>query len=191
MSLRLSGGRRLLSPAGQGARPTTSRVRLAVLNLLAGELSGCSWLDLFCGSGVMGCEALQRGAQRVVAIDHDRATLSIARRNLEAVQAGLNPASDVRVIKAELPLWLCRSPRQQLGEEADGGFDLIYTDPPYGSGLYEPIATAVAAGGWLAEGGHLVWECSSEAYPEVPHGWRMTDRRRYGSCGLMLLEPGA
>ncbi|MFS6825881.1 RsmD family RNA methyltransferase [Cyanobium sp. ATX-6F1] len=46
---------------GEIARPTTARVRLAVMNLLAPDLAGARWLDLFCGSGVMGCEALQRG----------------------------------------------------------------------------------------------------------------------------------
>ncbi|CAK6694050.1 RsmD family RNA methyltransferase [Synechococcus sp. BA-124 BA4] len=189
MSLRLSGGRRLLSPQGLNARPTSARVRLAVLNLLAAELSGCRWLDLCCGSGVMSCEVLQRCARRVVAVDHDRTTLGIARRNLEAVRASVAGACDLRLIRAELPEWLCRGPGQQLGEEAAGGFDLIYADPPFASGLYAPIAEAVSTSGWLAEGGRLLWECSSETYPDVPPGWQLSDRRRYGSCGLMILVP--
>ena len=49
MSLRLSGGRKLQSPPGEIARPTASRVRLAVMNMLAAELPGAHWLDLFCG----------------------------------------------------------------------------------------------------------------------------------------------
>ena len=191
MSLRLSGGRKLLSPPGQQTRPTSSRLRLAVLNLLAAELGGCRWLDLCCGSGVMGCEALQRGAQRVVAVDHDQATLAIARRNLEAVKASVNPDCDLRVIRASLPLWLGQGPAQQLGEDATAGFDLIYADPPYASALYVPIAEAVAATGWLAVGGRLLWECSSGSYPEVPSGWELVDQRRYGSCGLMILAPAA
>ena len=44
MSLRLSGGRKLDSPAGQVARPTTARLRLAVMNILAGRLAGSAWL---------------------------------------------------------------------------------------------------------------------------------------------------
>jgi 16S rRNA (guanine(966)-N(2))-methyltransferase RsmD len=187
VSLRLSGGLKLQSPVGQTARPTTSRVRLAVMNLLTAELPGCRWLDLCCGSGVMGCEALQRGARRVVAVDHDRRMLSTARRNLEAVQVGLTSPCQVRVVRAPLPSWLERPPAQQLGEEEAGGFDLIYLDPPYGSGLYVPIATAVAAGGWLASGGRMIWECSSACFPEPPSGWDVADRRRYGSCGLMVL----
>ncbi|MBM5794489.1 MAG: 16S rRNA (guanine(966)-N(2))-methyltransferase RsmD, partial [Cyanobacteria bacterium K_DeepCast_0m_m1_088] len=83
MSLRLSGGRLLQSPPGSSARPTPSRVRLAVMNMLAADLPGCRWLDLFSGSGVMGCEALQRGAAAVVAVDQQRAMASTSRINLE------------------------------------------------------------------------------------------------------------
>ena len=44
--LRLSGGRRLKSPPGRGTRPTTARVREAVMNMLGSRLEGCRWLDL-------------------------------------------------------------------------------------------------------------------------------------------------
>ena len=113
MSLRLSGGRRLLSPAGATARPTTARVRQAVMNLLAADLPGSHWLDLCCGSGVMACEALQRGADLVVAIERDRRTAAVARRNLEAVAASLRrpgPPPELRVIQADALRWLARSP---------------------------------------------------------------------------------
>ena len=96
MSLRLSGGRRLQSPPGSAARPTPSRVRLALMNILARQLPGCRWLDLCSGSGVMACEALQRGAAVVVAVDQDRRNAAVARTNLEAVQTGLGSQAAVR-----------------------------------------------------------------------------------------------
>ena len=106
MSLRLSGGRKLDSPAGQVARPTPARLRLAVMNILAGRLVGSAWLDLFCGSGVMACEALQRGAARVVAVDQDRRMVATARRNLEAVAQGLPPGVEPLVVQREVLAWL-------------------------------------------------------------------------------------
>jgi 16S rRNA G966 N2-methylase RsmD len=82
-------------------------VRQAVLNLLAAELPGCRWLDLCCGSGVMACEALQRGAAEVVAIERDRRVAAVARANLEAVAAGMGrPSPWVRVIQADARRWL-------------------------------------------------------------------------------------
>ncbi|CAK6699193.1 hypothetical protein IFHNHDMJ_02585 [Synechococcus sp. CBW1107] len=207
MSLRLSGGRTLLSPPGHGARPTPARVREAVMNMLCRDLPDATWLDLFSGSGAMGCEALQRGAAVVVAVDKDRRHAAISRSNLEAV-AGVTAATrwtperttvsdpcltespltspsltvpKLTVICQEVIGWLKR-------EQAGTGFDLIYADPPYQAGLYPAIAAALLDGTWLAPGGTLIWECASNARPELPAGWRCRDERRYGSTTIQLLE---
>lgn len=188
MTLRLSGGRKLQSPPGDRARPTAARVRQAVMNLLASELRGAAWLDLFSGSGVMACEALQRGASRVVAVEQDPRIAAVARHNLRLVQAGEasrtdgGPLPQVELHGCEAIRWLRRG---CSGEP----FTIIYADPPYAAGLYADLADSVAAGGWLAEHGCLVLECASANIPETPVGWRERDRRRYGSTTVMLLEP--
>ncbi|MEB3331202.1 MAG: 16S rRNA (guanine(966)-N(2))-methyltransferase RsmD, partial [Synechococcaceae cyanobacterium] len=184
MGLRLSGGRRLQSPPGERARPTAARVRQAVLNLMAADLPGSRWLDLCCGSGAMACEALQRGASAVVAVDCDRRIAATARANLEAVGRQLNPAPQLEVHCCEVLRWLERGRPSQCG----GGFDLIYVDPPYAEGLYGPIAAAVARGGWLRQGGTLIWECASQAIPAVDPAWICERQRRYGLSTLMLLR---
>ena len=184
MSLRLSGGRRLQSPSGQTARPTPSRVRLALMNILAAELPGCHWLDLCSGSGVMACEALQRGAAVVVAVDQDRRHAAVARAHLEAVRTGLSRAARVSVHCAEMGRWLRRGTQD--------GFDLIYADPPYAAGLYPSICSDVATGGWLKAEGTLLLECASSAVPafsELPGRWSLRDQRRYGSTTVVLLQP--
>jgi 16S rRNA (guanine(966)-N(2))-methyltransferase RsmD len=189
MSLRLSGGRRLKSPPGSLARPTPARVRLAVMNLLAGELPGCRWLDLCAGSGAMACEALQRGAGAVVAVEQDRRLATLAHANLEAVRSGLARDARVEVHTAEVLRWLKRGLEGgTLDNDAARGFDLIYVDPPYAAGLYGRIGVAVAQGGWLRPGGTLVWECSSSEVPDVANGWVERDRRRYGSTTVLLLQ---
>ncbi|MCP9926528.1 16S rRNA (guanine(966)-N(2))-methyltransferase RsmD [Cyanobium sp. CH-040] len=182
MSLRLSGGRRLQSPQGSLARPTPARVRLAVMNILGAELQGCRWLDLCAGSGAMACEALQRGAGVVLAVDQDRRLAALARANLEAVQRGLQHPCQVEVHAGDVVRWLRKGRGQQPA------FDLIYADPPYAAGLYAPIAAAVLAGGWLRPEGTLIWECASADVPESPAGWLLRDRRRYGTTTLLLLQ---
>lgn len=180
MSLRLSGGRRLQSPPGAVARPTAARVRLAVMNLLAPRLRGCRWLDLCCGSGVMACEALQRGAVAVVAVERDRRVAAVAQANLELVATSLPAPAAVTVHRREVLQW--------LGSEKPIPFDLIYCDPPYRAGLHGAVAEAVMRGGWLAPEGVLVWECGSDALPTAPPGWLVRDQRRYGGTTLMQLE---
>ena len=180
MSLRLSGGRRLQSPPGAVARPTAARVRQAVMNMLAPRLGGCRWLDLCCGSGVMACEALQRGAAEVVAVERDRQVAAVALANLDLVAASLQPAAAVTVHRREVLQW--------LASERPSSFDLIYCDPPYRAGLHGAVAEAVLQRGWLAPEGVLVWECGSEDLPSVPAGWCVRDQRRYGGTTLLLLE---
>ena len=188
MTLRISGGRKLLSPPGEIARPTASRVRLAVMNLLAPELPGCRWLDLCCGSGVMACEAIQRGAGAVVAIEQDRRIAAIAKANLEAVAQGSPSQSRFWVHCSDVKRWLAKGAGASSDSAGEGAFDLIYADPPYAADLYAQIASAVLAGGWLKPGGTLIWECASSKLPAIPAGWSKRDERRYGSTSLLLLD---
>lgn len=188
MSLRVSGGRRLRSPKGDLARPTSARVRLAVINLLAPRLAGARWLDLCCGSGAMACEALQHGVSQVVAVERDRRIATVAKANLEAVRAGVanrNPerTPDVQLVTDEVLRWLAR-PRSDRFDL----FDLIYLDPPYRAGLYEPVAEQVARRGLLATGGLMVWECARAALPAISGCWQLVDRRDYGGTTLLLLQ---
>ena len=183
MSLRLSGGRKLQSPPGLTARPTPARVRQAVMNMLAAELPGCRWLDLCSGSGVMACEALQRGAARVVAVEQDRRNAAVALANLQAVAKGLG-ARNVLVRQGEMVRWL-KAGRNASGEEP---FDLIYADPPYAAGLYGALAAAVTQGEWLAPEGQLLLECSSTAVPDISGDWNLIDQRRYGTTTVVRLE---
>jgi 16S rRNA (guanine(966)-N(2))-methyltransferase RsmD len=191
LSLRLSGGRRLASPPGTLARPTAGRVRLAVMNLLAAELPGSRWLDLCCGSAVMACEALQRGAVEVLAVEKDRRIAAVARSNLETTLRGAAPQPCSTAPRARV---VCDDILRFLARRRGGGsctrFDLIYLDPPYASSLYGPAAAAVLSGAWLRDGGTMIWECSSESSPPVPPGWFLRDRRRYGGSAVLLLEAG-
>lgn len=188
MALRLSGGRRLQSPKGVLARPTTGRVRAAVMNMLASELPGSRWLDLCGGSGVMACEALQRGASVVVVVEKDRRVAAVARKNVRAVVAApphrgqLMP--EVVVVEQEALRFLAQGPA------ATGllPFDLIYADPPWAAGLHRPLAEAVLAGGWLSQGGTMVLECALGTVQSAPKGWRERRRRTYGSTEVVLLE---
>jgi 16S rRNA (guanine966-N2)-methyltransferase len=205
MGLRLSGGRRLRSPSGQTARPTPARVRLALMNMLAADLPGCRWLDLCSGSGVMACEALQRGAKAVVAVEQDRQHAAVAKANLEAVRSGLAARPGVQVHCCEVGRWLRRGcpsgPRLDQSDRdgatatqpgaAQAGFELIYADPPYAAGLYPAICAGVAQGNWLLPGGILVLECGSSATPaleDLPGNWTLRDERTYGSTTVLLLQ---
>ena len=75
-------GRVLLPVAGMDVRPTTDKVKEAVFSAIQFEVEGARVLDLFCGSGQMGIEALSRGAQSCVFVDSSRASQDVTKKNL-------------------------------------------------------------------------------------------------------------
>ena len=158
-------------------------VRAAVMNRLAPRLHGCHWLDLCSGSGVMACEAIERGASRVVAIERHRGTAAICRTNLETIASGVDPAPTVQVVSADLIHWLNRGRPSD-----DPGFDLVYFDPPYAARLYSPGLEALRCGAWLRPGALVICEHASHYPPTVEGSWDLIDRRRYGSCGVLVLS---
>ena len=75
-------GRRLKEPDGQDLRPTSARVREALLSILAHHIEGARVLDLYAGTGALGLESLSRGAHQAVFVDNDAASSRILRENI-------------------------------------------------------------------------------------------------------------
>ena len=100
-----SRGRRLAAKLPPSVRPTSDRVREPIFDILGsqGGVEGLAVVDLFCGSGALGVEALSRGAASATFVDLDPDALAAVRQNLEAVGLGEEPAT---LVRAALPGWL-------------------------------------------------------------------------------------
>ena len=183
VQLRMIGGRKLLSPQGQGTRPTTARVREALMNILAGELNDAHWLDLYSGSGVMGCEAIERGAARVWAVEKNARRASVCRQNLELIAASKLEPVEVRVFKKDVMPWL--EAGRPIGVEP---FTLVYIDPPYAAGRYGSILDQLIRKEWISADALAICEYDSAKRLEAPLLWREIDRRRYGTSSLLFLN---
>lgn len=117
-------GRKIISPNTELVRPTLSKVRMAVFNVLQSyiDFKNAAFLDLFGGSGIMGLEALSRGFKEVTVIEKDRKIFQIIKNNYELLKQ-----------KAEL------LNIDSLNFKTDKKFDVIYIDPPYYAGIYNNI----------------------------------------------------
>ena len=83
-----AGGRRLAVPDGRDTRPTSDRAReglFATISSIVGPLAGARVLDLYAGSGAVGLEALSRGAEHVLLVEHGARAARIIRANIEAI----------------------------------------------------------------------------------------------------------
>jgi 16S rRNA (guanine966-N2)-methyltransferase len=155
-------GRRIDSPSDASVRPTADRVREAVFSIL-GDIAGARVLDLYCGTGALGIEAISRGADRAVLVDTEP---ELARRNVEALEIG----DRATVERSDAGAYLRGAPR--------GAFDLIFLDPPYGlaprlAAELDPILAPP-----LAEGGRVITE--SAAREPLTQSLPLIRERRYG-----------
>jgi 16S rRNA (guanine(966)-N(2))-methyltransferase RsmD len=120
----LAKGRIVKAPKGVELRPTEERVRQALFNILAPALPESRFLDLFCGSGAVGLEALSRGAGFVAFADMESRCLASAEAHLK--EFGLGPE------KAAFHRGNWESVLSRL-EGLAQPFDFIFLDPPYAS----------------------------------------------------------
>ncbi len=159
------GGRALAAPGGD-ARPSTGRTREAVFSML-GQVDG-SALDLFCGSGAFGIEALSRGAEHATFVDSD---VTAVRENLRRLGVG----ERALVVAADAAAFLASGRAR---------YDLVFCDPPYrladrlGPELRKLLPPR------LREGARVIVECSPELPLELD--LPLLRERRYGSALIRI-----
>jgi len=157
-------GRRLKAPRGLTTRPTSARARESIFSRLQVliDFDGISVLDVFAGSGSLGCEALSRGAARAVFIDSSRAAALAIESNLRA----LAMEDRSRIINTDV----FRALEALCAENAR--FDLIFVDAPYRNDLSDDVVRSAADLGLVAPGGWIVVGQSKRAAPppEPPAG---------------------
>lgn len=151
-------GSKLPVPDRPGLRPSSERVRETLFNWLQPWLHGARVLDLFAGTGALGFEAVSRGAAEALLVERDP---ELARSLRE--QAARLKVDQVKVLAEDALSWLGRSPGQ--------AFDLVFLDPPFAAGLWEPAAAALAP--WLAPGALIYVECPRNVVPSLPQGWTL------------------
>ncbi|MBO6272497.1 16S rRNA (guanine(966)-N(2))-methyltransferase RsmD [bacterium] len=120
-------GRKIKAPDERIVRPTLSKVRMSVFNVLYSIFGGFenkSFLDMFGGSGIMGLEALSRGFVKVAVFEKNRMVADIIKENYQTLNISPN-------------LYIGDSIK--LFEKTEDSFDVIYIDPPYMSNIYENI----------------------------------------------------
>ena len=193
--LKLLSGKRIESPLHKKTRPTSSKVREAIINILGDELNGASWLDLCSGSGSMACEAIQNGVEKVLAIEKHWKEARTCKRNLIDVSNCIDHSVQIEVRCSELILFLKKRPKIRKIDFMDDDlinekkFDFIFLDPPYDSELYEVSQELLLSKKWVNQSSTLICECSSKSMPGIHNGWQIQKEKVYGKTALLFLTP--
>jgi 16S rRNA (guanine966-N2)-methyltransferase len=160
-------------PDAQGLRPTPDRVRETLFNWLGQNLAGLASLDLFAGSGALGFEAASRNAARVVLVEADRAAFAALQGNARALGG-----AQLHLAQADALEWICAAQRA-----AEPKYDVVFLDPPYGSGLLEGVFPHLPA---VLNPGALIYAESAE--PFSPEGYVAARSGRAGQVHYQLLQ---
>lgn len=167
-------GRTLLSPTGMAVRPTSDRVRQALFNAMGSRLnlSGMTVLDLFCGTGALGLEALSRGAAKAMFVDLDPRLAQQNATRCDVLADCTFLRGDARYVTPPTTA------------------DLIFVDPPYGKGLVTDVLKRADV---LGHHG-TVWAIEQEEKgPPLPESLcetyraRVLTERRHGGTLIALL----
>lgn len=151
-------------------RPTSDKVRAAVFSSISEAVGGCSFLDLFAGTGSVGIEAYSRGASSVTFIDLDTKTLE---KNIE-----LLPKNTYKLIKGDI-----------FSIRFHTVYDIIFIDPPYGIYTPEKILNLIYEKNILAYNGIIIYEESVRTKFDMENiPFNMIKQRKYGDTMITYLE---
>ena len=183
--------RKLLAPTGLGTRPILDRIKTALFDWLGsrlalpGSLPPMRVLDLFCGGGSLGIEALSRGAVYCAFVEHESEAMRCLLQNLDALHIG--PAARFYHGSAE---------NIRIAPPPGGDFDLVFFDPPYV--MSKDVGADATAQRVLARLGSdvpvtndalLVWRHDAAVtLPDEVSGWTALEHRTWGDMTISLYQ---
>lgn len=171
-------GRVLAAPEGAATRPTASRVRQALFDMLMhapwaeDAVAGRAVLDVFAGAGALGLEALSRGAARASFIENAPAAAAAIRRNIATCRA----EDRARLVSSDA-----------LNPPPGTPHALVLLDPPYGQGLVPRALDALETRGWITPGAIVAAEFGRDE--PVPEATALAERT-HGPARLLIWRHG-
>lgn len=174
-ALRIIGGewrsRKLSFPEIEGLRPTPDRVRETLFNWLQTSVPGASCLDLFCGSGALGFEALSRGAGSVTFVDKSPDVLYHIRHNLNLLKA-----QQGEIVSSDVLEWL-----EGKNTNQEARYDLVFLDPPFHQDLIILVIRLLESRGLLNNQAFIYIESELDWSPlEIPEHWALYREKQAG-----------
>ena len=187
----------------EGLRPTSERVRETLFNWLAPRIVGARCLDLFAGTGVLGLEALSRGARSVVFVERSRIAARQLETNIEILMGTVATEGRVAAASAANGVGPEGSPTGAsatttvirgdalgyLRRGAADSFDIVFLDPPFADERLDETCRLLAQGNLLGDGALVYLEMGrSQQAPVLPQDWLIQKNKTAGNVRYMLVS---
>ena len=167
-------GRKLNEFKGGRVRPTSDMVRESLFNILQFKIQNKTFLDMYCGTGAVGIEALSRGASKVIFNDFSRESLALTQSNLQR----LGITDGVQLTGKDASAFYLTTTDK---------FDFIFLDPPYQDGVTDEFLDNLST--ILTDDGVIIYENEVE-FKGSPLKVVVADRRKYGRAHLTFFKKG-
>ena len=162
-------------PKNSDIRPTPDRVRETVFNWLQQDIPGSTCLDLCCGSGSLGLEALSRGAAHVTFVDTDNSYL-------ENINSHIKLFGDVKSVNFE-----CISLLDIFDSTIAEPCDIIFVDPPYDKNLLQPFLNLLENSSCMTETTLVYCEKGISSKVQIPEKFKILKNKKYGIVEALLI----
>jgi len=158
-------------------RPTSSKVREAIFDILRNRIVGASFVDLYAGTGTVGFEALSRGAGRAIFVEPDRSRARGIKEN--AIKLGF--FEKAKIVQKRAHEFLRTSSRDKKS------FDIFFLDPPYFSENIKVTLPIIGEKEILNKWGIVIIEhYFKNKLPEMVGELKMIRDYRYGDTMLTI-----
>jgi len=165
------------SPRDEELRPTSSKVREALFDILRDKIEGASFVDLYAGTGIVGLESLSRGAGKAVFVEPNRLRAKAIQEN--AVKFGFS--TKVTVVERKAHEFL-----RKVSVEKKR-FDIFFVDPPYFSEEIMKTLPLIGEKELLSDKGTVIVEhFFKNKLPESVGDLKMIRSYRYGDTMLTI-----
>jgi 16S rRNA (guanine966-N2)-methyltransferase len=186
--MRISGGtakgrrtasQRLLTKAStkERLRPTSSKVREALFDIIKDRIDGASFVDLYAGTGSVGLEALSRGGGKAIFVEPNELWVKTIKRNI--YEFGFREKALVYKGRA------CEFLEKASAEKER--FDFFFLDPPYQSDEIKKVLPVIEEKELLCENGIVIVEhFFKKELPETAGRLKIYKSYRYGDTMMTL-----
>lgn len=166
-------GRKVLFDDARGLRPTTDRIRETLFNWLMNDIHGADCLDAFAGSGVLGFEALSRGANSLIMLEENKKTIE----NLKTAAQTLS-AEKLTINQQDATVYF---------KNKNQSFDVIFLDPPFSQNYLPELLKKIRHNQFLKPNGLLYVEYEQSLKLDFSH-WKIIKNKSTATVNYSLVK---
>ena len=172
-------GLKLKEFPGKDIRPTSSKTREAIFDILGEAIIDTYFLDLFAGTGAIGIEALSRGVKGVTFVEKNGKAVKIIRENM----AKIDTLQNINILKKD-----CYSALKFL-QKKQQKYDIIFLDPPYHYGFISNVLNLIDQGSLYRENALVIIQHDKHEEPDCTlKNLSFLKKKKYGKTLLTLFS---